>query len=307
MEATVAILMGTYNGDQYIAEQIESLERQTHQNWNLIISDDGSTDQTLSVIKQKVKNWPAGKVEIRQGPRKGFCKNFLSLACDQNIKADYYAFCDQDDIWLPGKLEKAINDLRAIQKDSLPLLYCSRTAYVKGTLSPYVYSPLFNQKKSFTNAIFQNVAGGNTMVFNAAAKSLVEKAETASPAFHDWWMYQLITGGGGEIYYDPNPLILYRQHEASIVGGETLLGMLMQVWRVLLGEYKHLNDINIASLDSVRDLLSIDAKLVLDDVIKLRAARSWADRFGIVRRRGFYRQSTIDTLGLRLAAILGKV
>ena len=106
-----AILLCTYNGARFLAEQLDSLEAQTHQNWIVISSDDGSTDQTLEILYQYQAKWPAGKLTIRSGPQKGFCQNFLSLACDPEIKADYYAFCDQDDVWLIDKLKMGINNI----------------------------------------------------------------------------------------------------------------------------------------------------------------------------------------------------
>ena len=78
----------------------------------LIASDDGPTDDTINILKVYQAKWPAGKLSIKEGPRQGFCVNFLSMACDPNIKADYYAFCDQDDVKLPTKLSTAINNIQ---------------------------------------------------------------------------------------------------------------------------------------------------------------------------------------------------
>ena len=94
----VAILMGTMNGARFLPEQLDSLAAQTHQNWVLIASDDGSTDDTLGILKAYQAKWPTGKLIIKEGPKQGFCVNFLSMACDPSIQADYYAFCDQDDV-----------------------------------------------------------------------------------------------------------------------------------------------------------------------------------------------------------------
>lgn len=90
----VAILMGTMNGARFLSEQLDSLELQTHKNWILIASDDGSTDDTLIILKAYQAKWPDGKLMIKEGPKSGFCANFQSIACDPGIKADYYAFCD---------------------------------------------------------------------------------------------------------------------------------------------------------------------------------------------------------------------
>ena len=185
----MAILLCTYNGARFLAEQLDSLGSQTHQNWVVFASDDGSTDQTLEILRQYEAKWPARKLTIRQGPQKGFCQNFLSLACDPDIKADYYAFCDQDDVWLPAKLEVALSNIVANQSDGVPYLYCGRSKYVTENLKPRGMSPLFVFPPSFRNALVQSIAGGNTIVFNQAAKLLLEKVGPVYVPSHDWWSF----------------------------------------------------------------------------------------------------------------------
>jgi glycosyltransferase involved in cell wall biosynthesis len=193
----VAILLCTYNGARFLAEQLDSLEAQTHQNWVVIASDDGSTDQTLEILQQYRAKWPSGKLSIRSGPQKGFCQNFLSLACCPEIKADYYAFCDQDDVWLPEKLSIALVNIAFNQQLNIPYLYCGRTNYVTENLKSCGISPLFVFPPSFRNALVQSIAGGNTMVFNVALKRLIENAGPLDVPSHDWWVYILVTGSGG--------------------------------------------------------------------------------------------------------------
>ena len=118
----VAILMGTMNGAQFLPEQLDSLAAQTHQNWFLIASDDGSTDDTIRILKAYQAKWPAGKLIIKEGPKQGFCVNFLSMACDSAIRAEYYAFCDQDDVWLPTKLVVALQNITENQEEGVSRL-----------------------------------------------------------------------------------------------------------------------------------------------------------------------------------------
>ena len=215
----IAILLCTYNGARFLAEQLASLEEQKHENWVVVASDDGSTDSTLEILRLYQAKWPAGKLTIRSGPQKGFCQNFLSLACDSMLKANYYAFCDQDDVWLPTKLSVALDNIVANQIINVPYVYCGRTRYVTDQLQPCGMSPLFVFPRTFRNALVQSIAGGNTMVFNQSAKLLIEKAGPLEVASHDWWVYQLITGADGEVYYDQVPQLLYRQHANALVGG----------------------------------------------------------------------------------------
>ena len=96
----VAILMCTLNGERFLKEQLDSFTTQTHQDWTLWVSDDGSTDQTLEILRATQAEWGADRLKIVEGPRKGFARNFLSLACRAEIEAEYFAFSDQDDVWL---------------------------------------------------------------------------------------------------------------------------------------------------------------------------------------------------------------
>jgi hypothetical protein len=107
------------------------------------------------------KKWRPGKLIIRNGAQKGFCHNFLSLVCDKDIRADFYAFCDQDDVWLPRKLKVALSAVLDNQMSQVPFLYCGRTRYVNEVLKPCRMSPLFVFPKTFRNAMVQSIAGGN--------------------------------------------------------------------------------------------------------------------------------------------------
>jgi glycosyltransferase involved in cell wall biosynthesis len=199
----IFILMGTYNGEAFLAEQLLSIENQSHKNWRLVISDDGSSDATLTIAREFQKKWGSDRLAIREGPIQGFCTNFLSMACDPTIKADYYAFSDQDDVWNNDKLSKALRYFTAENHLETPRLYCGRVQLADKNLVLLGLSPLFEMPRSFRNALVQSIAGGNTMVFNQSAKELLEKAGLQHVVSHDWWLYQIIKGAGGVVYYDP--------------------------------------------------------------------------------------------------------
>lgn len=303
----VAILLCTYNGARFLAEQLDSLGGQTHQNWVAIASDDGSTDQTLEILQQYQSKWPAGKLTIRYGPQKGFCQNFLSLACDPKIKADYYAFCDQDDVWLPAKLEIALGKIIANQSANVPYLYCGRTIYVNENLKPNGMSPLFVFPPSFRNALVQSIAGGNTMVFNQSAKNLLENVGLVDVPSHDWWLYILVTGSEGKVFYDSKGYIFYRQHQAAMVGGNNnFFAKFTRMIMVLQGRYKNWNAKNISVLISKNEILSESNKEVLTWFYKIRFAKL-IDRMRILGICGVYRQTKFGTISLYIATILNKI
>ena len=303
----VAILLCTYNGAQFLGEQLDSLEVQTHENWVVIASDDGSTDQTLEILRQYQAKWPAGKLIIRNGPQIGFCQNFLSLACDPEIKADYYAFCDQDDVWLPRKLAVALENIVSRQSTAVPYVYCGRTRYVTDKLKPCGISPLFVFPKTFRNALVQSIAGGNTMVFNQAAKSLIEEAGPLDVASHDWWVYQLVTGVEGEVFYDPDPQLLYRQHAHALVGGNNSFSARMErIWMLLQGRFQGWNTQNINALKQVNHLLVKNHQEILGIFELLRGA-TIKDRFRLMGVCGLYRQTRRGTFSLFLANLIKKI
>jgi glycosyltransferase involved in cell wall biosynthesis len=243
--SAVCILMGTYNGEAFLAEQLLSIENQSHTNWHLIISDDGSTDDTLTIAKSFQDKWGSDRLEIRAGPKQGFCTNFLSLACDPTIQADFYAFSDQDDVWMVDKLARALAYFDTVNNVDLPRVYGSRTQLVDQHLTPFGYSPLFALPRSFRNALVQSIAGGNTMVFNQRAKMVLEKTGLQQVVSHDWWLYQLIKGVGGVVFYDPQPSLLYRQHNGALVGHNCgFKAKLDRIFYVFNGRFKAWNILN---------------------------------------------------------------
>lgn len=302
----VTILLCTYNGAHFLAEQLDSLEAQTHKNWLVIVSDDGSTDHTLAILRQYQAKWPTGKLAIRNGPQEGFCQNFLSLACDSAIKSDYYAFCDQDDIWLPEKLNTAVKVLEA--KDSGCFnLYCGRTIYINESGDVIGGSPEFVHPKTFRNALVQCVAGGNTMVFNVSAKLLLEAIGLVTVPSHDWWLYQLITGNGGAVYFDQIPRVMYRQHPQSLVGENTsLVSKLDRLMMVLNGQFRMMISQNMHEIERVPHLLTSENLEIFLLFKKLRS-RNIKDRFRLIEVCGIYRQSWKGTLSLMVAAFLKRI
>ncbi len=305
--ALVAILLCTYNGARFLAEQLDSLEKQTHQNWVVIASDDGSTDATLAILQEYQAKWPDGKLVIREGPKKYYPTNFLSLACDQNIRADCYAFCDQDDVWLPNKIKSALTQIQSIES-KIPVLYCSRTTYVNEELQFIGQSPLFVFPKTFRNAIVQSIAGGNTMVFNQALKALFENISILNIPSHDWWAYCVVTAVGGEVIYDREPKILYRQHPGALIGGEnkTLPARIERVIALLFGRFQKWNALNIAALEKIEPLMTSDNKKTFHLFKILRSANT-IGRLRLVEVCGLYRQTRRGTLSLILAALIKKI
>ena len=182
----------------------------------MIASDDGSDDETIVKLEEFARVHH-GKTTIRKGPRNGVCANFLSLANDPTIDADYFAFSDQDDIWHQDKLRRALTWFATVPTN-MPAMYCGRTELITIDQKSYGFSPLFTRPPAFQNALIQNLGGGNTMIFNKAAKKILEDAAETNVVLHDWWIYQVVSAAGGMVHYDRRPMLKYRQHPDNLIG-----------------------------------------------------------------------------------------
>lgn len=301
----VNILLCTLNGARFLAAQLASLERQSHANWRLTVSDDGSTDGTLQVVErfaQQIRQ----PVEIRIGPRRGWAANYLSLANDPGIDADYFAFCDQDDLWHPDKLSKALDWLRTIPRDT-PAAYGGRTRLVDADGKPLGLARRFLKPPSFANALVQSIAGGNTILFNRAAKRLFERAGAVAVVSHDWWAYQLITGHGGVFYYDLQPQVDYRQHAHNCIGcNRGLQAKWRRLRAVLVGGFADWNELNVTALQQCRHLLSEEARTHLDAYQAMRGS-GLRQRLRIFAGSQISRQTVLGNLALLTAVFLKKI
>lgn len=304
----VSILMCTYNGQRFLAEQINSFERQSHFNWSLAISDDGSTDKTLEVVRSCASDWPRERLKIFSGPKKGFAANFLSLTCRAEVQADFYAWSDQDDIWNEDKLETALMWLQSVPA-KVPALYCGRTQLISELGIAAGQSPKFSQPPKFANALVQCIGGGNTMVFNHAARELLREAGPhIAIVSHDWWAYQLVSGArGGVVFYDPHAKTLYRQHKSNLVGSNAgWYARLYRLWMVLHGRFHEWNRKNIRALEVMSHRLDQQSVETLSN-FKTARDQPLFPRLAGIRRSGVYRQTLGGNLGLLFAALIRKI
>jgi glycosyltransferase involved in cell wall biosynthesis len=297
----------TFNGENFLEEQLDSIERQDYKNWTLYVNDDGSKDKTLDILKAYQKKWGVKKLHIRKGPKKGFCQNFLQIICDKKINADLYFLCDQDDVWMPHKISHTIKKISK-HDASKPNLYCARTTYVSSDAKRILgQSDLFLKPPSFKNAIVQSIAGGNTMAFNNPLKTMTQKYPKADVVSHDWWLYIMNELKGGQTFYDTESTILYRQHSKSLIGANTgFLAKCRRLRLLLNGTYriyntKHLEAFRLFSIETAkRNIDLIDQFQILRD-------KPFKIRWQMIRKLGLYRQTWDGHLALYLAAILRKL
>lgn len=304
--AHVAILLAVKDGARFLPEQLESYLQQTHRNWSVHVSDDGSIDKTVEVVQDFARR-VSNLVTLRDGPCTGFNTNFLSLLRDPNIDADYFAFSDQDDVWCPDKLERALNLLMA-QRGDQPALYCSRTELIDHAGRHVGLSMDFKKPPNFRNALVQNIAGGNTMVFNRAARQLLKKATDEHVIIHDWMSYIIVSGAGGAIFYDRKPSVRYRQHENNIIGANvSASARLRRVKMLLRGQWQEWSSLHLQVLERLLPDMTKENRKVLEDFVLMRRADRLPQRCWHLWKSGVHRQTLLGQIGLLVAVMLRKI
>ncbi|MES3011933.1 MAG: glycosyltransferase family 2 protein [Pseudomonadota bacterium] len=204
--------MSTYQGARYVVEQLRSILDQLPPGGRIVVRDDGSTDGTPNTILALND----GRITLTRGPNIGFARSFLTLLAEAPEDTDMVMLADQDDVWLPHKIQRAWDHLAPLA--GAPALYCSRLQLVDAQLRPIGLTPLRKRPPSFQNALAENIVTGCTAAMNPAAVKLVcQCGDVALIHFHDWWCY-LVVAAFGTVVYDPKPSVLYRQHGGNVIG-----------------------------------------------------------------------------------------
>ncbi len=312
----ICILMAVWNGQPFLPQQLQSIALQSHDNWHLVASDDGSTDNTWSILQDFAAF--GHRVTCLPAPHNSAAgydsatENFMSLIrrwpCFAQPES-WMAFADQDDVWLPDKLDRAAKALQQVPNGQ-PAMYCSRTWIADALAIADRPSHLRPRGPSFNNALVQNIAHGNTIVLNAAAARLAHAAAQEAPrqiSAHDWWLYLLMSGAGATIISDDAPTLLYRQHGANLVGAnDTLFAKAYRVLRMLQGDFGQWNAQNIRAMNASRHRLTPANQHLLDRFSKMRKS-PFLKRLRQMQQLPVYRQTTGNHAMLWLATLLRRV
>lgn len=303
----VAILLAFYEGYEYFDEQIVSILNQTHKNLEIWISNDSENKKKSNTFLKSYKKKYKSKIHLIDGPKKGNFRNFLYLACKAEIQANFYAFCDQDDIWEANKLEVGIDFLRK-SPHIKPRLFCSRTLVVDSYNRKITKSPLWINPPSFSNAIVQNIAGGNTMIFNNQARDLIiSHGYNINIVMHDWWLYILVSGAGGVIEYCSEPLVRYRQHSSNAIGeNNSLKAKIKRFIGIFLGDFSAWNRLHINQLISMPKLLTKNNREIVKGMKSIQSVEL-LERLKIFKRIGVTKQTKAQNLVLLISVIFGIV
>lgn len=221
----IDILLSTYNGERYLREQIDSILAQTYQDWQLIIRDDGSMDSTVDIVQEYIRSYKDRITLLEKNGNKGAMESFGELL--QVSTSDYFMFCDQDDVWLPDKVEQTLNKMLQTEQTitkGCPVVVHTDLIVVDqdlNTINPSYFN-YANIKPSLVNSdidyllIFNSVTGCTAMGNKAARKNACPIPPFAP--MHDSWLAQSTLMAGGKIATLFSPTILYRQHSKNVIG-----------------------------------------------------------------------------------------
>ena len=221
-EVTAAVLLSTYNGEQYLSEQLDSLVAQTHKTLAIHIRDDGSTDGTLDIIRDYQARFP-DIFTLYLGANIGSSGSFCWLL--KNIEADMYFFCDQDDVWYADKIECHLRRYQNLLKpemvfSDLEILEKTSGAERKTLLGLQKMNPYY-LIGGVTRILCQNPVAGCAMSLNhAAKKQILSLGQMPEKVVHDHW-FAIIATLYGDVFYLPEPLVKYRLHASNQVGSQT--------------------------------------------------------------------------------------
>lgn len=295
----VAIIMATFNGEKWIEEQIASIRAQTHPYWHIFVRDDGSSDATLATLQQLLPGErftivdPGGKAT---GSPAG---NFLRALCEINLENfGFVAFADQDDVWSPGKLARALACLDKEQADGYS---CDLVAYDNGARRAWYINK--SQPPRALDYLFQGASAGCTYVLtNKAAQLVIDKIQPFMPDFpkqrsHDWLVYAICRSHGLSWVADDSAHIFYRQHASNAFGALPNARGLLARWRLARQRWYREH---VLWLSEVLAMTAAEKK-VLCAVRDL----TFADRLALARRSREFRRVPRDQVLLAMAIVFG--
>ena len=297
---SVNVLMSTYNGQQYLREQIDSLLMQKGVKVQIIVRDDGSTDDTKKILDEYQSK---GQLTWYTGENLRTAKSFMDIVRKVS-DAPYYAFCDQDDVWKPEKLKRAIEKIREIEKDDLPVLYNSDYQLVDAQLNPL---PESNHKSTttFNAAILSSCTTGCTVVFNKALQKYLSEYTPKYQAMHDSWACRVCLAVGGKVIFDENyKSLLYRQHGNNVLGDHRTLGTRLKLI------FKRISTKECSAsrqaqeiLDGYRQYMSEENIQIAEKVANYR--KSIRNRFSLLFSKKIITPYRKYNRGIKVAILLG--
>ncbi len=298
MERDIAVLMSTYNGERYLREQVDSILAQERVDVRILVRDDGSTDATGTILDEYRRR---GALAWRAGENLGPARSFMRLLAGAP-DCGYYAFSDQDDVWLPGKLAAAVDALAAL--GDVPAMYLCQARLVDAALAPIGPEPKLRPRLTFGEALVHEFCSGCTVVLNRGLRAIVAGFSPEYLPMHDGWVYCVAHAVGARVVFDPVPRILYRQHGGNAVGlGNGFLhGWRLRLRRLAGGEHERYRRALEIRKGFYGDMPPANRE-ILDAFIGGR--RGLRGRIGLLLDGRFCCSDAVTGLLFRLAVLLG--
>jgi len=307
---SILIMLSTYNGTADLEQQLDSIRKQLAVDVTLLIRDDGSTDVTTRQIEDYKQQYPDFKIELIYGKNVGFARSFTALVnvatkkAEDGVLFDFYAFSDQDDVWLPEKLVAAVTKIKGLPQN-MANVYCSNANLVDANLSFLrLMNPVGSVKLTKESFLLRNIAVGCTMLFNYRALWYYNTYTPRYIRVHDYVMF-LIGVFLGNFVYDDTPYINYRQHTNNQIGIAMSMRERMQkrIKRIKKKE-KQIQERSIgAFLDAYKHLLDSETEHLLSRVAYYK--RSAWNRLSLLFSRKFTLGTWEKSFFVKLKIVLG--
>lgn len=294
----VVILLSTYNGQLFLRDFMESLCMQQLQDFDVIVRDDGSIDETQSIIESYSHRLRINL--LKEKNNLGPAKSFIRLLQSAGPSYSTYMFADQDDWWECDKISRCANHFERTDI-SIPTLYFSALELVDANLKHISFSRA-PRKLSIHNALVENVATGCTIGINSSARSLILQSYPRDYTMHDWWIYLILTAFG-DVYFDTKPTIKYRQHSSNSIGSAS--GFFEDYKRRILRFFKPKKSGIFLIAEQTNSFLECYGHMLTNDLkselsLLLPCNKSLLNSIHLFFFTPFYRQKILDSLILRV-------
>lgn len=315
---TVDILLAVYNGTHLLPEQIRSLQAQSHGDWRLWVRDDGSTDDTIRVVQESAAADPRIRLVCGGGARLGASRGLGWLMDQLPESARYIMFCDQDDIWLPNKIELTLSAMQATEVEAgpnIPVLVHTDLVVVDADLdviedSFWEYSAIHPERLTLGRLLVQNTVTGCAAMINRPLRDLASPVP-AEAVMHDWWM-ALVAFCFGRIVSLRTATILYRQHGRNAVGAHRLERGAVALFRKTLESYQNTTRLRSAIkgtadqagafLERFRSRLTPEDQQLLERYAEIPRCGFWRRKLRVIRLRTLSEHGLARNIGLVLRA-----
>jgi len=303
----IQVLLATYNSQRFLAEQLDSLMAQDYSDFEILVSDADSKDDTLEIITDFQKRYP-GKIRLLSTKPASACQNFSRLIAAAD--SELMMFCDHDDVWKKDKIRLSVEAYRKMEKkygSHTPLLIFTDSEIVDITLTPRYSSMMRSQRLNMSRftperTIIQNYASGNTMLFNRALQKLVLPVGS-SAIMHDHWT-ALAAAFFGHICYVDIPTIYYRQHGNNVLGAFRY--SIFSCLKKFINKSGHLRASLYRNLEQGREFLTLHKELLTPEQGELLRELErfpkmhWPARCRFLIKHGILKEGILRNIGMFL-------